>query len=277
MSGGDSQLAPGARAFLEWRKQNPGPTLSQPNWYDSRAFRGRRIKGRNRIDFSGANIAGLTINKAFAEGLHLRDAVIEDTRFDEGDFSWADFSRAKIRNTIFNKTIFTGANFDGATFVNCNLNRVNLVGASFCVKEITETVVYGISAWDLKTAADMKQSRLVIDRTYELYSTLIARGDVPTMVDDILVAELIHLLNNNASLRNVMAELDKKGVLLLGGFKDGGLERLYSIRERLARHGYRATIFDFERPESLTLLGTVVTLAGLSRFVIADLSGPSVS
>jgi uncharacterized protein YjbI with pentapeptide repeats len=65
-------------------------------------------------------------------------------------------------------TILTGANLDGATFVNCNLNRVNLVGTLFRVKEITETVVYGIAAWDLVTSDEMKQSKLVIEKTYEL-------------------------------------------------------------------------------------------------------------
>lgn len=237
---------------------------------------GMQVKGGNRVNFSGMNLSGVSIHKAFAEGLNLRGAIFEGTHFEEGDFSRADFSGAKFRNTKFNKTILTGARFDGATFVNCNLNRVNLVGASFHVKEITETVVYGIAAWDLQTSDDMKQSRLVIERTYELYSDLIRQGKVPMMVDDIELAQFIYYLSNHKKMRDALNILNDRGVLLLGQFKDGGLERLYSIREWFQGKGYMAMIFDFARPDNLSLTETVVTMAGLSKFVVVDLSGSSV-
>jgi hypothetical protein len=35
-------------------------------------------------------------------------------------------------------------------------------------------------------------------------------------------------------------------------------------------------IFDFERPDNLSLTETVVTMGGLSKFIIVDLSGSSV-
>src|SRR5262249_40467115 len=44
----------------------------------------------------------------------------------------------------------------------------------------------------------------------------------------------------------------------------------------LAGKGYLPMIFDFERPDSFDLIDAVVTMAGLSKFVIADLSGPRV-
>ena len=40
--------------------------------------------------------------------------------------------------------------------------------------------------------------------------------------------------------------------------------------------GYLPLMFDFPRPESKTYTDTIKTLAGLARFVIVDLSGPSV-
>lgn len=276
MSDGDRQITDGAKSFLAWRERNPDSLISRPNWYDCPGRNGVQIKGRNRVDFSGADLSGLLIMKAYAEGLHLRGAVIENTVFEEGDFSRADFSQATFRNTRFNKTILTGATFDGSTFVNCNLNRVNLVGASFCVKEITETVVYGIAAWDLNTADDMKQSKLVIEPTYEFYSDLVADGKVPMTVDNIELAQFVYYLSNHKRMRDVLTVLNAQGVLLLGRFRDGGLERLEAIRETLARRGYMAMIFDFDRPDSLSLTETAVTMAGLAKFVVADLSGPSV-
>jgi len=222
------------------------------------------------------NLSGLFIHSAFAEGLNLRDSVFSDSHFEEGDFSRANFSGAVFRNTKFNKTILTGANFDGATFVNCNMNRVNLVGASFRVEEITETVVYGIAAWDLQTSDEMKQSRLVIEKTYELYSDIVANGRIPLMADNIELAQFIYYLSNHKKIRDVLNILNAKGVLLLGQFKDGGLDRLYRLHDWLKGKEFMPMIFDFQRPDSMDYTETIVTMAGLSKIIIADLSGDSV-
>jgi uncharacterized protein YjbI with pentapeptide repeats len=270
-------LLRGAKVWNVWREQYRGPlNFAAPRWYESPGTDGVQVKGRNRLDFSEMNLSGATIYRAFAEGLNLRNTVFEDAHFEEGDFSRADFTGASFRSTRFNKTILTGANFDGATFVNCNLNRINLVGASFRVKEISETVVYGIAAWDLQTSDQMKQSKLVIERTYDLYSDIIQQGKVPLTVDDIELAQFVYYLSNHKKMRDALNILNDKGVLLLGRFKDGGLERLYSIRERLQSKGYMAMIFDFARPDNLSLTETVVTMAGLSKFIVVDLSGSSV-
>jgi uncharacterized protein YjbI with pentapeptide repeats len=270
-------LMQGAKIWNAWRERNLGRVhFANPNWYDCPGPGGLQVKGRNRLNFSGMNLSGVSIHSAFAEGLNLRNSVFEDSHLEEGDFSRANFSGATFRNTKFNKTILTGANFDGATFVNCNLNRVNLVGASFHVEEITETIVYGISAWDLQTSDGMKQSKLVIEKTYELYSELLQRGVVPMTVDDIQLAQFIYYLSNHKRMREALNILNEKGVLLLGRFKDGGLERLYSMRGWFQEKGYMAMIFDFARPDNLSLTETVVTMAGLSKFVVVDLSGSSV-
>lgn len=54
------------------------------------------------------------------------------------------------------------------------------------------------------------------------------------------------------------------------------MERLYSICEWLQHKGYMAMIFDFARPDNLSLTETVVTMAGLSKFIFVDLPGASV-
>ncbi len=96
------------------------------------------------------------------------------------------------------------------------------------------------------------------------------------MVDDIELAELLHYLSNHKKLRNALNILNDKGVLLLGRFGGGGLERLYALQEWFRSRGYMAMIFDFERPYDLSLTETVITMAALAKFVVADLSGPSV-
>ncbi|SMF15451.1 Uncharacterized low-complexity proteins [Alteromonadaceae bacterium Bs31] len=261
-----------------WNKTTAGKVADfvRPQWFDSKLPDGQQIKGRNKLDMSGMHFYGTRIHSAFAEGLNLSGSTFIDAQIEEGDFSRADFSHCTFKNTRFNKTIFTQASFSGASFVNCNLNRVNLTEARFDVKEICETVVYGISAWDLQLSEESKQSKLIIEKSYEFYSDFIARGELPLMVDDIELAQFVYYLSNHKKMRDTLNILNNRGVLLLGQFRDGGLERLYALREWLQARGYMPMIFDFTRPDSLSTNETIVTMAGLSKFVLADLAGPSV-
>ena len=267
----------GASVWNQWRKENKESVhFAKPTWYDCPDKNGMQIKGRNRLDFSGLDLTNVSIHNAFAEGLNLQNSKIINCHFEEGNFAGANFSNAEFVNTKFNKTILADANFDGASFVNCNLNRINITNANFCLKEIRETVVYGVSAWDLKTCDRMKQSRLIIEKTYELYSDIIASGKIPMMADNIELAQFIYYLANHKKMRDVLNILNAKGVLLLGQFKDGGLERLYKLHDWLQEKGYMPMIFDFERPVNMGYTETVITMAGLSKIIIADLSGGSV-
>lgn len=262
------------KTFQDWLKsvsEIPDHNrYSRPNWFSGHG------KGINNYDFSGIILEGVSIFNAFAEALTIRNATFRDVVFEEGDFSRADFGNCHFVNTRFNKTILSNAKFENATFENCNLNRVNLVNANFCVKSIEETVVYGISAWDLQTCESSIQSKLVIEKTYEFYSDIIAEGRIPLMVDDIELAQFIYYLTNHKRLRETINVMNSRSVLLLGRFKNGGLERLYKIREWLLTQNYLPMIFDFERPDSMDLVEVIVTMGGLSKFIIADLSGPFV-
>ncbi len=267
----------GASAWNVWQTENKMPvSFAKPFWYESRDRQGRMIKGANSVDFSGIQMNNVSVFNAFAEGLNVQNATITGCHFEEGDFSRANFSNTVFINTKFNKTILTDASFTGVTFINCNLNRVNLANADFSLKEIRETVVYGISAWDLKTNPEMKQSKLVIEKSYELYSDIIASGRIPMMVDDIEMAQFVYYLSSHKKMRNMINILNSKGVLLLGQFRDGGLERLYKLMDWLRERNYTPMLFDFDRPENLDYTETVITMAGLSKFILADLSGGSV-
>src|SRR5207244_16383 len=81
---------------------------------------------------------------------------------------------------------------------------------------------------------------------------------------------------NYKKLRDVLNSVMEKGVLILGRFKEGGLELLRSIAEELREQNYLPMIFEFDKPNSADYTETIKTLVSLARFVIVDLSGPSV-
>jgi hypothetical protein len=91
-------------------------------------------------------------------------------------------------------------------------------------------------------------------------------------VDDLEVAQFVHLLLKNQNLRKVIETVTSKMILILGRFTDARKAVLQLIKTQLDAAGYLAVIFDFDKPASRNLTETVRTLAHLSRFIIADLT-----
>lgn len=79
---------------------------------------------------------------------------------------------------------------------------------------------------------------------------------------------------NNKNLRDVIDTITSKIVLLLGSFSSERKAVLNHIRKILRQNDYIPVMFDFEKPSSRSLTETIVTLAGMSRFIVADLSCP---
>ena len=82
---------------------------------------------------------------------------------------------------------------------------------------------------------------------------------------------------NNDKIRNVLGTIAKKGVLILGRFTPERKKILDSIRDKLRELDFLPMMFDFEKVTSKDFTETIKILAGMSRFVIADISNPSSS
>jgi hypothetical protein len=75
----------------------------------------------------------------------------------------------------------------------------------------------------------------------------------------------------------VIDSITSKGVLILGRFTPERKVVLDSIAQELRKYNLLPIIFDFERSESRDFSETIKTLAGMSMFVIADITNPSSS
>jgi len=212
-------------------------------------------------DFSGAFLSGAFLGGADVRGAtlvkaDLQHAVLDDANFGGANLSQADLSVAKCSRANLSGANLSGAILEGATLIETNLENADLNGCR----------IYGISAWNIKANQETKQTSLIIA----------PRGEASITVDDIQVAQFIHLILKYENLRTVLNTVTKRGVLILGRFGGGGLQVLREVAEALRQCGYLPMIFDFERPEGRNYTETVRTLAGLARFVVVDLSGPSV-
>jgi hypothetical protein len=139
--------------------------------------------------------------------------------------------------------------------IRTNISRADLTGSS----------VYGVSTWDVKVDGGTIQRSLII-----------TPDDEPAItVDNIKVAQFIYLLLNNPEIRDVIDTVGRKGVLLLGRFTDGRMDVLERLRTELRIRGFLPIVFNFDKPEVKDFTETVRLLAGLSHFVIADITNPS--
>ena len=195
----------------------------------------------------------------------------------KADLTGADLSRANLlgANLLGANLIeadLTGANLRGANLIEANLTRANLAEVNFTSAQLVETNltnanltgcrIYGVSAWNL-TLEGAQQKDLIITHKNEPVIT----------VDNLEVAQFIYLLLHNEKIRDVIDTIAKKGVLILGRFTERKdiPERL---RDALRQRGYVPIVFDFERPTDRDFTETVMTLAGMCLFIIADITHP---
>ena len=82
---------------------------------------------------------------------------------------------------------------------------------------------------------------------------------------------------NNEKIRDVIGTIAKKGVLILGRFTTERKKILDAIRDKLREYDFVPMMFDFEKVKSRDFTETIKVLAGMSRFVIADITNPKSS
>ena len=100
-------------------------------------------------------------------------------------------------------------------------------------------------------------------------------GEPPVTVDDLEVAQFVYLLLRNEKIRRGHHTVASKAVLILGRFTPERKEVLDALRGELRRRSYAPIVFDFEKPASKDLTGTIQMLANLAQFIVADLTDPS--
>ncbi|MGB0849054.1 MAG: pentapeptide repeat-containing protein [Thiolinea sp.] len=208
-----------------------------------------------------AQLSGAKLESVYARSADMTKVVACDTNFYKAYLRGVEFIEADLRRAILRRSVLRGATLTSANMQQTDLREVNLVGANLHGADISEAWAYGISTWD--TALDgIKQEDI-----------LISRQEQPTItVDNLEVAQFIHLLINGRKLRDALDTINSKVVLILGRFTTERKAVLDAIRKEMRQRDFVPLIFDFDKPSTRDTLETISTLAHIARFVIADLT-----
>lgn len=227
-------------------------------------FRGSSIVASN---FTDARLQGADFERCYLEDTFFDDANLCGASFYQSDLWMAYLRRATLHHVNLRGANLHGANLTGASLVGCDLRRAVLVDSRIEDAEIRDCNVYGVSAWGLRRNERTSQRNLCIS----------APDEAPLYVDDLEVAQFISLMVRNPRIRDVIDTISKTAVLILGRFTPERKAVLDELRTQLRTRGYVPMIFDFEKPSQRDFEETVKVLAGLSRFVIVDITNPSSS
>ena len=213
---------------------------------DHADLRGADLSKANlaKAQLSGADLRGAKLPGANLFGANLVEAKLGQSNLEAVDLTEADLSHASLHE----------ADLSRAILVNTNLSEASLNGAR----------IYGIAAWNINLEKATQEGLIITPR------------DEPGItVDDVAVAQFIYLLMKNERIKEVIDTITSKAVLILGSFSAERKAVLDAIREELRHRNFTPIMFDFDKPASKDLTGTVETLARMARFIIADLTDPS--
>ncbi|HEY7092280.1 MAG TPA: pentapeptide repeat-containing protein [Ktedonobacterales bacterium] len=255
---------------------------------DGATLRGTHLTG---ADLSGADLTGADLVKADLSGANLSDApysrpyairedpiwggtgwgnlvgaVIIGADLSEADLRGANLSAANLRRANLSSANLSGARLTAADLAGANLSNANLSDANFNAAIMNGCRIYGISAWNVQLD-EAQQVDLLISRYKEPDIT----------VDNLEVAQFLYLMLHSEKIRGVLETITSKVVLILGRFSDERKPELDALRVALRGHPnhYVPVLFDFDLPTGKHILETVALLARLARFVIADITDPS--
>jgi uncharacterized protein YjbI with pentapeptide repeats len=288
-------LKEGVQAWNQWRATNSdfqvdlygadlsGANLGQANlsgadlrqadlWKAD--LRETDLRGAN---LSGAGLMGANLSQAHLGGAHLYAAHLMGADLSAADLSGADLSGVDLREANLNETNLSEAILMGADLKRANLSGANLSGADLRGTSLVRTIidkasisgsfVYAINALDLRGEFG-EQKDLVITSSKTPMIT----------VDNIKVAQFIHLVLHNEEIRDVINTVTSKSVLIVGRFSTPERRSvLDALRNKLREYNLLPIVFDFDRPTDKDFTETIRTLAGLSLFVIADITNPKSS
>jgi uncharacterized protein YjbI with pentapeptide repeats len=255
-----SILRQGVNVWNKWREEHPNVEidLSKASLYEAKL---------SEVNFRKANLQG-----AFLESAELSVSSLVESNLAGANLMSANLFDADLMHANLSHANLFGADLMAADLTGCDLTgstlaKAIMVNTVIDKAKISGSWIYAVNVWDLEGEFE-EQKDLVI-----------THKDQPIItVDSIEVAQFIYLILNNTKIRDVINTLTSKTVLILGRFAiPERKEILDALRTRLREYDLLPIVFDFDRPTDKDFTETIKTLAGISYFVIADVTNPKSS
>jgi len=212
-------------------------------------------------DLSGANLQGACLSGVTLGWATLRNANLSNVDCNGAYFNDADLSGARLTGANLIGAMFSGANLGGADLQGANLSRCSLVSTQLQGANLSGCIVFGIAAWKLMLKDTVQADLIITDE-----------GEPVVTVDNLEIAQFVYLLLHNEKVRDLINTITSKVVLILGRFTPERKRVLDAIRTALRARGYVPIVFDFTPSAKRDLTETVLLLANMSKFIIADLT-----
>jgi hypothetical protein len=248
-----------------------------PPYFSHADFAGTLLRGANlsgldmlSASFYKADLSGARLDGALLNGANFREANLTGAHLTGTHLIDASFRRANLANANLTSAVLRGADLGLANLNHAHLQRADLSLASFIMTrlggaDLRGCRVYGLAAWDVVVDEGTKQTDLVITRDDQARIAL----------DGLEIAQFAYLLLKNEKLRAAIDVISRKAILILGRFTPEPRKRILdALRDALRARGYLAIVCDFERPMERDFTETIKIMAGLSLFVIVDVTNP---
>lgn len=268
-------LKQGVETWNQWRGKNiENPDISEANLSgiikDGTTNRLEPFMKGERTNLSGINFASVNLHNTGLEFVDLISANLVGADLSRTNLRHTNLSKANLSNADLYEADLYGSNLSGANLSNVRLVRARLVGVNLEDAILENCMIYGISAWDVKVNERTNQKNLMI--------TDPAVTESPITIDNIEIAQFVHLILINEKIRDMINTISTKGVLILGRFSPPERKAvLEAIKEKLRQLDYVPILFDFNRPIHRDFTETILILAGMCNFIIADITNPKSS
>lgn len=271
------RLRAGAHEWNEWRRSSGYARITLAK----QDLRGVLLKcfDLRGVDLDGARLTGADLRHAVLAKVNLRGADIRWTRLyaadlreacmDDVQAQGADFRKANLHRAWLRDAHLRDATFREADLSRAHLERADLTNAVFVETDLAEATligcrVYGCAAWRPKLRATTQRDLIVTPL-----------GDVDVLVNDLLSAQVVHMLIDNRNVRAILDAVSTSAVLILGRFTPTRKPFLDKLAVELRRAGRVPILFDFQPSKYRDLTETIGILASLAQFVVADLTEAS--
>ena len=221
-------------------------------------------------DLTGARLTGATLR----QGDFRRAACLEGTTFQHANLRLADFRRARMAGAELSEADLTEARFDGADLAGATLGSAVLDGTSFAGANLRGAGIWGAFIRRVVTdkATDQKGLGVDVSVAWDAHP-----GNVVTFteVDDIRLAAVHDFLGEHGSVTSLISAGARRVVLILGRFLPRRKRVLNRLAAALRERGKAPILFDFPGPEDREISDTVRFIAGMSQFIVVDLTDAS--